>query len=350
MAGGVHPPRRSGLDPSAALARAAADRCRDLVSGPRRRRRPLTYRTYFLLTPPPQDSLAPAKAARRELDEFTGFLAAHGAAPAAVTAWLDAPMVATADAPPAAGRFPLVLVAQGNGQTLHDQAPLCESLASLGFVVATAPSPMRITGPLADEREVGARASEQALDLAFVLARVAMRSDVDARRVGVIGHSFGARAALLLSMREPRVAALVSLDGGIGTATGRESLEAAPGYAPDSARAPILHFYERLDPFMAPDFGLLRSLTSADRYLVMVPAMHHHHFTSLGAASVEQPALRSARRGDGRDGVRLGRRRPRRRAISSTPTSSTTRAPGNASRRRAWPPLGAVEHLARGSR
>jgi len=309
----------------------------------------LTYRTYFLLAPPARDSLAPAEAARRELDEFTGFLAAHGAAPAAVTAWLDAPMAATADAPLAAGRFPLVLVAQGNGQTLHDQAPLCESLASHGFVVATAPSPMRIAGPLADEREVGARASEQALDLAFVLAQVAMRPEVDARRVGVIGHSFGARAALLLSMREPRVAALVSLDGGIGTAAGRESLEAAPAYAPDSARAPILHFYERLDPFMAPDFGLLRSLTSADRYLVLVPAMHHHHFTSLGDASVEHPALRGA-------------------VAATAGTASAWAAVSAATRdfldaylkrdararervaKGAWPPLGAVEHLARGSR
>ena len=219
----------------------------------------LTYRTYFLLSPPRQDSLPAAEAARRELDGFAGFLASHGAPAAAVTAWLDAPMLATPDPPAAGARFPVVLVAQGNEQSLHDQAPLCEYLASHGYVVATAPSPMRISGPLTDEHDVGARAAEQAQDLAVVLARLAPRGDVDARRVGVVGHSFGARAALLFGMAEPRVAALVSLDGGIGTATARTNLEQVPSFHPSALRAPVLHFYERLDAFMAPDLRFTAS-------------------------------------------------------------------------------------------
>jgi pimeloyl-ACP methyl ester carboxylesterase len=113
-------------------------------------------------------------------------------------------------------------------------------------------------------------------------------------RAALVGHSFGARAALLYEMREHRVAALVSLDGGIGSATGRAGFEAAPSFRAGSARAPILHFYEPLDKFMTPDFGLLRSLDSAERWLVRVPAMHHHQFTSLGAASMAFPQLRSA--------------------------------------------------------
>lgn len=309
---------------------------------------PLGYRTYFLLTPPPQDSLPPADAARRELEGFTAFLASHGASPAAVTAWLDAPMLATLDPPAAGGRFPLVLVAQGNGQTLHDQSPLCEYLASHGYVVATAPSPMRVTGPLTDEQAIGARAEEQASDLAFVLARASARTDVDPARVGLVGHSFGARAALLFAMQEPRVAALVSLDGGIGTATGRSSLERAPSFDRSAARAPILHLYERLDAFMAPDLGLLRSLAGSDRWLVPVPAMHHHHFASPGAVSVLRPEL----------GPALG---------ASSGTAAAYVAVAGATlgfldgfvkpSAAAWPgrgalpaPLGPPEHLARGAR
>jgi hypothetical protein len=94
----------------------------------------LTIRTYF-----------PA-AGTDESRAFAAFLVAHGAPDSAVTAWLDAPMLATADPAPAGGRFPLVLVAQGNGQTVHDQAPLAEYLASHGYLVAISPSPMRITG------------------------------------------------------------------------------------------------------------------------------------------------------------------------------------------------------------
>jgi hypothetical protein len=36
------------------------------------------------------------------------------------------------------------------------------------------------------------------------------------------------------------------------------------------------------------------SLTAADRWLVPVPALHHHHFTSLGAVSIEYPSVRRA--------------------------------------------------------
>jgi len=254
----------------------------------------LTYRDYFLLTPPPQDSIAPAEAARRELDGFAAFLASHGADSTAVAAWLVAPMLAASDARPARRRFPIVLLAQGNEQTIRDQAPLCEYLASHGFVVASAPSPMRISGPLTDVAQSGARAQEQARDLATVLTLVASRPGADPARVGVVGHSFGARAALLLGMHDGRVAAVVSLDGGIGTATGRSSLERAAWFDAEAARAPILHLYERLDPFMTPDFGLLRSLGSSDRWLVEVPAMHHHHFSSLGAVATAQPALAPA--------------------------------------------------------
>lgn len=305
----------------------------------------LTYRDYVRMTPPPSDS-SPSADARPELDGFVAFLESHGAAPDAVEQWLAAPMLATADAPPSGSRFPLVLVAQGNAQTFQDQAPLAEYLASHGYVVATSPSPMRITGPLTDEKEVGARAEEQAVDLAFVASGIAGRPDVSEARIGVVAHSFGARAALLLSMREPRVAAIVSLDGGIGTATGRTSFEALPSYHAGAVRAPILHFCERLDSFMAPGFGLLRTLTSADRWIVTVSAMHHHHFTSLGAVSLWYPALRPA----------LG-------ATAATPASYSAVAGAtrefldafleadSASRSHllhaAWPPLGPVERLVR---
>jgi pimeloyl-ACP methyl ester carboxylesterase len=66
---------------------------------------------------------------------------------------------------------------------------------------------------------------------------LADRRDVLGQRMGVVGHSFGARAALLLAMLDPQVAAVVSLDGGIGTASGRASLEALPIYRAEAAVA-----------------------------------------------------------------------------------------------------------------
>src|SRR5439155_4627259 len=127
-----------------------------------------------------------------ELDEFVAFLTSHGAPAGAVQEWRGAPMLAARDARAASGRFPPVLLAQGNGQTLRDQAPLAEYLASHGYVVATCPSPMLITGPLTDDADIARRAEEQADDLAFVRAALYQRPDVAGERIGLVGHSFGA--------------------------------------------------------------------------------------------------------------------------------------------------------------
>lgn len=252
--------------------------------------RPMSYREYFEAF----DSPLTARKDSAELQGFIEFIVSHGAPGIEVLQWLNAPMHTTMDAPVAAGRFPLVLIAQGNGETVRDQAPLAEYLASHGYVVATTPSPMRITGPLTDEAEVGTRAAEQARDLAYLRKIMSLGTNVAGPAIGVVSHSFGARGAMLFAMGDSEVTALVSLDGGIGTATARASTEAATGFKPEGLRAHLLHFYETLDAFMAPDFGLLRSLDSADRWLVPVSDMHHHHFSSFGAVALERPELRSA--------------------------------------------------------
>jgi len=243
----------------------------------------LTYRDYYLLA-----------AAEPELENFIQFLASHGAENREVAAWLATPMRAIRDALPTDQRFPLVLIAQGNGHSVQDQAPMAEHLASHGYVVATTPSPMRVTGPLESESQVGARAMEQSIDLETAELRLLQwRRDIAGEAIGVVGHSFGARAGLLLAMRSTHVAALVSLDGGIGTATGRGSMESVAGFRPGAVRAAILHFYETLDDYMTPDLSLLRSLTGVTRWIQQAP-LHHHQFTSLGAATVEHAALRGA--------------------------------------------------------
>ena len=134
-------------------------------------------------------------------------------------------------------------------------------------------SPCRsgVTGPLTEESQVGVRAAEQATDLADAAAHLrSERRDID-----------------------PGILALVSLDGGIGTATARASMEAVPDFHAAKARMPLLHFYETLDEYMAPDFRLLRTLPSAQRWTQRA-ALRHHLFTSLGAVAESHPALRQA--------------------------------------------------------
>jgi len=231
---------------------------------------------------------------------LSSFMEQHGIPRSAAERYAGAPLLARRDAMARRGRFPVILIAQGNQQGAIDQAVLAEYLASHGYVVATTPSPMR-RAPMTADSQVGPSAERQARDLEQALAVVGRRPAADLRRVGVLGHSFGARAALLLAMREPRVAALVSLDGGIGTATAMESFRRAPSFDTTRARAPILHFYEELDDFMHPDFALLRSLPARDLVLERVTGMHHIHFATLGFGAATIPEMAVATRADAQE-------------------------------------------------
>lgn len=221
-----------------------------------------------------------------------GFLASHGLSDSGATL-LALPMRAVRGAAPDGGRHPLVVLVQGNGQSAGDQSELAERLAAAGYVVATMPSYTRISRPPAAESELGSGAEEEADDIAFVVGAARRRDDVDAARLALVGHSLGARGALLYAMRGG-VAALVSLDGGIGTATGRAAMEQAPSFRASGFATPVLHVYETRDAFMAPDFALLRELRESDVTVASAVAMHHHHFTVLGALGSRVPGLAAA--------------------------------------------------------
>ena len=154
---------------------------------------PLTYRDYVLLSARELTFGPSEPAAEREtLAEFTSPLLAAGVKPDEAEAFLSTKMRASRNAAPLPGRFPLVLIAQGNGQSAHDEAFLAESLAAHGYVVATVPSQARIDGLLRGEQDIPAHATQQAADLAFVLR--ALRSEPQVRPPGSTGSSRTASA------------------------------------------------------------------------------------------------------------------------------------------------------------
>ncbi|MBK5258285.1 MAG: hypothetical protein JJE51_01710 [Thermoanaerobaculia bacterium] len=220
---------------------------------------------------------------------FTEFLAGAGLPAAAISEYLDARMLAVRGATILGGRFPLVAMGQGNGHSAADQAVLSEYLASHGYVVVTTPSPM-IETPMKSADEIGKFAEIQALELGRAIDAVQKRYRIDRGRIGVIGHSFGARAALLLAMRDPRIRAIVSLDGGIGTSSGVESMKAAPSFDIRDV-PPILHLFELQDAFMTPDLQFLRAISPAGLHTENLDALRHVHFTTLGFASAAIPEI-----------------------------------------------------------
>ena len=253
----------------------------------------LTYRDYVLVAAR-EKTLAPLTSAgeAQALEGYRAFLGRNGVAAAGIEDWLQAPMRARREAPSAAGHFPVVLLAQGMGGAVQDQAALGEFLASRGYVVATTPSPVRLGATMESEADVPVMAEEQARDLEVALSAVAPRSVADPARTAVVGYSFGARPALLLAGRHPEWRALVSLDGGIGSAEAKGWL--APRMLDRAAlRTPILHVYEEEDEGARPDFELLASLVRAPRTLARVDGLRHLDFITYGLASATIPSLGS---------------------------------------------------------
>lgn len=252
----------------------------------------LHYHDYVGLTGSEQrpeaweDAALSEAAVARYRQRVTGM----GLPAAAVSAWLDTEVAAVRGATPSPGRYPLVLVAQGRFHSAHHQAVLAEYLASHGYIVATTPFPAYLAPPSEDEDVLAiARGQAHALSRAFDVLKT--DASVDASRVALVAHSFGARAAFLFAREHPETSALVSLDGGLANRLGREWLAGLSDFRPEDFHVPLLHLYQEGDAAVVPDFDLVHSLRGADRWLVRVAGLRHLDFTSVGAATAVAPAL-----------------------------------------------------------
>lgn len=145
-------------------------------------------------------------------------------------------------APPAPGRFPLVVLSPGFGAPRATLTSLAEDLASRGYVVATVDHAYETTGTafpggrmitcVACERLDGAESEEavhellnatstgRAADLSFVLDRLTGHRPawrharmIDASRVAAAGHSIGGSAAASVMLADRRFDAGVNMDG-----------------------------------------------------------------------------------------------------------------------------------------
>ncbi|MFD6192748.1 alpha/beta hydrolase family protein [Streptomyces sp. NPDC060275] len=138
--------------------------------------------------------------------------------------------------PTARGRFPLVLLSPGFSMPRTTLTALAEDLAARGHVVAAVDHAYESVGtefpggrvpPCVACDRVGADVDEatvvrgRAADLSFVIDELTDRRStgapahmIDARRIGIAGHSIGGAAAMATMAADRRVRAGVNLDGG----------------------------------------------------------------------------------------------------------------------------------------
>ncbi|MFI9111588.1 alpha/beta hydrolase family protein [Streptomyces venezuelae] len=155
------------------------------------------------------------------------------------------------DARPAPGRHPLVLLSPGFGGARWTVTHLAEELASRGYVVASVDHAYEAYGAafpggrtltcvactaLDDGGATGSLVtSTRAADMRFVLDRLtgprpAWRHAgvIDARRVGMAGHSIGGASAATAMAADPRIDAGVNMDGSFWEELPAEGLRGRP--------------------------------------------------------------------------------------------------------------------------
>jgi len=228
----------------------------------------------------------------RERTAFSRRPLARSLSPERLEALLAREVRAVENAEPVAGPFPLIVLAQG----LYYESPiahamLCEHLAGLGFVVATAPL-VGTHSPLVRLDVIDLET--QVRDLEFVIARLRALPHGDPDKLGVLGYDMGGMAGVVLAMRNPDVDAFASIDAGILFGHPAGIPEASPHHDPTLLRAPWFHATQRefgTTPEGFEGVGLFDAAVHSERYLLLTDGMEHADYTSYALIEDRDPVI-----------------------------------------------------------
>jgi pimeloyl-ACP methyl ester carboxylesterase len=150
---------------------------------------------------------------------------------------VDIPLWAVREAKPANGHYPTLIYAPSDSSVSWENADLCEYLASHGYVVLASPSIGVSTRDMTDDLH-GINA--QARDISFLIAYARSLSDTDLSEVAVVSWSWGGISSLFASARDPRIDALVEMDGSMRYYPGL--VKRAEDVHPERMTIPLLCF------------------------------------------------------------------------------------------------------------
>lgn len=192
------------------------------------------------------------------------------------------PMWAVRDAKAAPGKFPVVIYAPSFGASAHENADLCEYLASQGYVVMSTAAIGAHGRPMTHDLE-GVEA--QAGDIEFLVGYAQSLAQADAAHIAVVGYSWGGMANVLAAARDSRISALVSLDGSVRYFP--ELVRSAKYVSPERLTAPFLFVAPRPNSIedqisrkQDTSGSLLNDIKYADFYKVTMNPMSHANFSS----------------------------------------------------------------------
>lgn len=206
----------------------------------------------------------------------------EGKRPAQVEAERRKVMWAVRNAQPKAGKFPVVIYAPSVNNTAFENADMAEFLASHGYIVIAAPSVGTTSRWI--KRDL-MHAELQAGDIRFLIDYARTLPQADMTRVAVAGFSWGGLSNVLAASKDPRIKALVCLDGAVRY---YNSVVVQAKYAQaDELRTPLLYLAQspvsmetniRIKEDMSGSF--ISEMVNADVYLLTMYPMDHVHFGS----------------------------------------------------------------------
>jgi tetratricopeptide (TPR) repeat protein len=192
------------------------------------------------------------------------------------------PMLARRDAPPAAGKFPVVVYAPGASGVASDNADLCEYLASHGYLVIASASVGRHTRSMSVDLD---GVETQARDTAFLIGHATTLPNADGAHIAAMGYSLGGLANMLAAAQDDRITALVSLDGSVRYFPA--IVQQATYAVPERLALPMLYLGSKPKTAEAmnrskqvPTFSLMNAMKYADLYNVTMYFMEHAAFES----------------------------------------------------------------------
>ncbi|MGK2861692.1 MAG: hypothetical protein ACSLE0_07140 [Chitinophagaceae bacterium] len=213
---------------------------------------------------------------QKGVDKYFEWPASLGADKKKIIAFLDSqiPTQASQHAKWLIKKYPLVMIVHGFAA---DHAYLGEYLAGNGYIVMQVPVKGTTTYELDYE---GKGLESQVRDYEFALKVVQNEFPFLAGTAAVIGFSFGGQSAAALALRNKNIKAIISFDGGIGSAFGAQLLNKQPWYDSQLITAPVLHLYNPTDSYT--DLKWFDSIRNSNRFLCAMKNMEHGHFTSFG--------------------------------------------------------------------
>lgn len=193
------------------------------------------------------------------------------------------------DAAATSGHYPVVIYAPSDSSVAWENADLCEYLASHGYVVLASASMGASTRDMTDDLP---GIDAQARDISFLTTYAVTLADTEPSKVAVLSWSWGGISSLFAAARDPRIGALVSMDGSMRYYPGL--VKKAGDVHPEQMRIPLMFFTAEY-PNLLEDLerytegptedkvgpSVLTGWTHGDLYTINMLGMSHGEFSAM---------------------------------------------------------------------